>query len=42
MTTAQFLTLAGMIYLSHETSPVIRTTIGLIFLGGAAFAGLTQ
>jgi len=42
MTTTQFLILAGMVYLSHETSPVIRAAVGLVFLGFAAFAGLTQ
>ena len=42
MTTTQFLILAGMIYLSHETGPAMRTVIGLCYLGLAAFIGLTQ
>jgi hypothetical protein len=42
MTNTQLLILAGMIYLSHETSPVIRAAVGLCFLLTAAFIGLIQ
>ena len=42
MTQAQFLILFGVIYLSHETSPLVRQLIGLASLVCAAYLGLTQ